>query len=152
MRSMAIDAARRQWITALGRLAVQAFRVLLLLVRVTGSAGHRLEFLGMGEFLLLQVAVAGNAFYVGMGRGTQRRRVERWRHAGLPLARTAACFVAGHALLSPRGNCGLLSGREARRPQQPQQQPCPSPPKGANVSGCPGTSGGSLVVQFSYDP
>jgi hypothetical protein len=42
MRSVAIDAARSERITALGRLAVQAFRVLLLLVSVTGSAVHRL--------------------------------------------------------------------------------------------------------------
>jgi hypothetical protein len=49
--SVAIDATRRQWVAALGRFSVEAFRVLLLLVGMARPAIYRLQFLWMRNLL-----------------------------------------------------------------------------------------------------
>ena len=91
--------------------AVHAGRILGLLVAVAQAAIHRGEFFGMRNFL--DVAMAGGAFQVGVGRCLEGGRVEGRRHSGLPLAGARTGIVATGAVLV--GGCGGLLAGEAGR-------------------------------------
>ena len=64
--SVTIHAPRCQRIAALRRLAVQAFRVLLVFISVASSAVKRLKLFQMGELFWIHVTVATRAFQSGV--------------------------------------------------------------------------------------
>jgi hypothetical protein len=106
--SVTIRAARGQRVTTLRRIPVQARRILLLFVGMTGAALNRFQLLGMGKLFCGQLGVATGAFKLGVGRRPQRGLVKGRRHPRLPLAYAAPCLVAIQAGFTPRQGLGLL--------------------------------------------
>ena len=67
MRAVAIRALGSKLVAALGGLAVETLRVLLLLGRMAGAAVDAAQFLRVRELFLGQFLVAVGALEVGVG-------------------------------------------------------------------------------------
>jgi hypothetical protein len=109
MSSVTVLATRGQWITAFGRSAMPAFRILLFFIRVARAAVDRGELGGVGKFLsAFQIAMTIGALQGGVGGGPQSRLVERGWDFRLALASSAAGIVAIQARFASRQRLGLL--------------------------------------------
>lgn len=96
--SMTLFTGRRQLVARLGRLAVEALGVLGLLVGVARPAVDAGEFVGVGQLLTGQIAVAIGALQGSVGGSAQGHGVERWGYAGLTLGGAPPGFVAVYAI------------------------------------------------------
>jgi len=126
---MAVRAAGGQRVASARRLPVQAFRVLLLFIRVARAAVHRLEFLGMREFFPGELSVAARTLQRGVRRSAQGGLIERRGQSRLALARAAAGFVATKTRLGARKRFGLLSAQGHSQKNSSQARPAESDQK-----------------------